>query len=353
MISSLEQMELEFLRLEKELGYPIDASVRRTLLLRQITWETRHGIVDGVEIDLRHDLLVPGDWDPIRYFGSSDHVYEGPCLIFPWSREDWRYLPPRPSKPLTVRAGDRLRIARVVRHRFASSELNHPADREFRAAHFVIERASGRRTKVPRPLLFWPPLSLSRPRRWGRPNFDRVSARVCNALGVSDLDSFELIADSLTLAEAAFEAAGTVRDRWRRTWDELNRLKEEEREGVQLWLRDLVDESVALGYFAAQSEAERFVEPRARRELDRTAASGEGGRRSGATRQRQASEWRARATELILELMRQPGPHKREAIVFEVQEAWRWPDVRKPGDRSLWALVKELDDQGVITFNAR
>ena len=351
MISTLETMEPEFLDLEAEIGRAIEPHIRRMLLLRQITWETRHGVLDGVEIDLRHDALATSTWNPTRYFGSSDHVFEGPCLIFPWSREDWGYLPRRDSKPLTVRPGDRIQIEKVVRHRFAGSELSHPADREFRAAHLVIQRASNRRTSVQRPLLFWPNLSLARPARHGRPTFDRIVARVCDELGVPDLESFVLTSETLTRTEGAFEAAAIVRDEWQRIQEAIAGLEEGQRERIQMWLRGLADDAVTLGYFAAQAEAEQFVEPRARRDLDRAAASGAAGRRSGATRRRRASQWRARATELVMEIMSEPGPHKREAIVFEVQSKWRWPDIKAPGDRSLWGLLKELGDSGIISFD--
>lgn len=348
MISTLESMASEFVEYEAHLGHALDAPMRRWLLLRQITWDTRHGIVDGVEIDLRHELLRPGEWDQIHFFGGTDHLFDGPHLIFPWSREDWGYLPRRAARPQTVRHGDRIRIAKVTRRPFSGAELSHPADREYRAAHLVIERQGQRRRIVPDPLQFWPPMSLSKPRLWGAPTFDRIAARVCDALGVADLASFSLITETLTLTEAAFDAATSARDDWRRLQGEIVKLGKADGESANLWLRSLVDQAVALGYLAAQSEAERYVEPRARRDLGRLEASGEGGRRSGATRRRRALTWKLHATRLIQEILGEPGPHKREALVFEVQNRWDLAGVKAPGDRSLWGLLKELSDSAVI-----
>lgn len=349
MISTLETLEPQFLEIEQH-GHPMDARSRRWLLLRHITWESRHGVVDGVEIDLRHELLAPGDWDLVRYFGGTDHVYDGPFLIFPWSQADWGHLPKRAKRPLTVQAGDRLRIAKVTRYQFLKAALSHPADREYRSAQLVLERAGQRRRIVPGPLVFWPPLSLAKPRLNGTPTFDRIAARVCDALDIPDLESFSLITETLTLTEAAFEAATTARRHWQSLQEEIVKLDEPDRDSANLWLRNLVDYAVALGYHAAQAEAERYVAPRAVRDLGRAEASGAGGRKSGATRRQRALQWKRRATALIFEILEAPGPHKKEAIVLEVQARWAKADGKPPGDRSLWGLLKDLTDDGLIAL---
>lgn len=354
LISTLETMEPEFIELERQMARPLEAHMRRWMLLRQISFETRHGIVDGVEIDLRHPLLPLGEWDLVWYFGGMAGADEGPALVFPWSMEDWGYLPRWGQKPAQVRAGDRIRVATVERVRFRETEFSHPADREYRAAYLAIDCGNRRRRTLVRPLPFWPPLSLSKPRLSGKPTFDRIAARVCDALGVADIDSYVLSDEvmRMTLTEAAFEAATSAKSDWNLLQEEIGKLDDEDRGRANLWLRGLVDHAVTLGYRAAQSEAEHYMEPRARRDLVRVNASGEGGRRSGETRRRRALQWKIRARALILDIVSEPGPHKREAIVHEVQTRWHWTDMSAPGERSLWGFLSELHEQGVISVSA-
>ncbi len=320
---------------------------KRMLLLRNITWETRHGFVDGVEIDLRHESLQADSWRLIWYFGSSACCCtpEGPCLIFPWSLEDWSYLPPKSWRPRTLRPGDRVRIDHVTSVQFRDMELSHPADREFREAYLIVERPNGRKSFVPRPLQFWPPTSLSRPRRAGRPTFDTISTRICHELGILDVDSFDLIAEELTRAEAALESAKNAKLHYNLLTKKFINSQEQNID-IDITIRELIDDAVSLGYHAAKLDSERFIEPRAKRDIERAIASERGGKHSGNARRQRAHLWHTHAAEIVAEILREPGPHKREALVYEIQNRWRWPQINVPGDRSLWGLLRELDNSG-------
>jgi hypothetical protein len=63
-----------------------EADLARYRALSRITHIDRHGTVDGVEIDLRHELLDPREWETclIGDILSKHRRREEPFIWFPW-----------------------------------------------------------------------------------------------------------------------------------------------------------------------------------------------------------------------------------------------------------------------------
>src|SRR5260221_307544 len=119
------------------------------------------------------------------YFGSSAGWVDGSTsLVFQGTEAPYRKPRYGQGRPFVVRAGDRISIERVER-RLIGSDLDHVADRECRAAFLLISGPRGRLYRPGHPLKYWQPLSLARPHRLGRPTFDRIAGRVCDAIGVT------------------------------------------------------------------------------------------------------------------------------------------------------------------------
>ena len=191
-----------------DFNYPVatmnisDEEFTRWRTLSQICQITRHGIVEGVEFDLRHELLAASEWrmdtigvERAPYFKPANN---GPFIWFPWygefnkdilrreavaNYEDEKKRLPQVMKeynetfpgikaskktfvPMSVRrymneytpdcvicSGDKLFITYVYRH-FFGDEFDHPHDAEVRYALFAVRRTNGNIIHLKSPLRF-------------------------------------------------------------------------------------------------------------------------------------------------------------------------------------------------------
>lgn len=342
----------KYAELEERLGYALSEETRVHLALHDLWSEGRASVIQGVGIDLRHPLL-DADWSPTWLFGGAGtgpHREDAPWLVFPWTEAWDRKARRGAGRSTVIQAGDRVRIELVKRVR-VGTEIDHPADRERRDAYLIVERSSGGKVRPKRPVVFWPRLSLMRPRLAGRPTFPRVAARVCEALGIEDLESYQFSdEDGISLTEAAGEEALSVRIHLKMLTDHLSRPVrsdwDSERDRI---LDDIVNSAVAFGYQASQAEAERFMAPAANARRKIVAAARQGGERGAVTRRRNGELWRNRARPIILQIMHQSGIHTRDNVANEVEARWTWPQ-RCPSVSSLKGLLAEMEALGEVSF---
>lgn len=342
----------KYAELEERLGYALSDDARVHLALHDLWSEGRVGVIQGVEIDLRHPSL-DSNWSPTWLFGSEGtgpSREDGPWLVFPWTeawdRKGWRGA----GRPCVIKAGDRVRIEFVKRVR-VGTEINHPADRERRDAYLIVERSSGGKARPKRPVVFWPRLSLMRPRLAGRPTFPRVAARVCDELGIQDLESYRFSEeDGISLTEAAVEEGRGVRIHLKMLTDHLGRPEQGDWDSERDRILDyIVNSAVAFGYLAAQGEAEQYIAPAAQERRMIARASSKGGLLSGKVRQVKVDQWRALAKPIILEIMAERGTHTRDNVANELAAKWIGPP-HCPSVRTVKKLLAEMEALGEIRF---
>ena len=179
-----------------------DENSKRRQALSEIWGVTRHGIVDGVEFDLRHELLEPSDeWQTATIGIESPPYfvrYSDPLIWFPWygefseatlRREAELYYESERDRRLgksdhklrghehmrrtsrlqpveeyiingtpecTVCAGDKVVITDVQRRVFEEEldRYSHPHDCETRCAHRSVIRSNGKAELIETPLCF-------------------------------------------------------------------------------------------------------------------------------------------------------------------------------------------------------
>jgi hypothetical protein len=172
---------------------------------RQISavFKRRFGIIDGVEIDLRHPDLESSTWFPPVFDNVPVRPADAPFIWFPWfgkfdpdaleeearsvvmrgpkrslaqshsrnqkggSRNEPKSIQPLPTieerikafiedrtPECTVLEGDKITVARVDT-KIVGAALDHPHDREVRLAYLRIHRAEGGDpVKLPTPLIY-------------------------------------------------------------------------------------------------------------------------------------------------------------------------------------------------------
>jgi hypothetical protein len=149
-----------------------DPDAKRFAALREISHFTRHGVVEGVEFDLRHSELDPRHWGMFLIGDKDLRSDRQPFIWFPWDgifdREAIRRSitkgPPKETCAAAVRrmleyltpeafayAGDKLCVDEVkVLH--SNESFAHRHDSETRLAFLKIIRRSGRIVRLKTPI---------------------------------------------------------------------------------------------------------------------------------------------------------------------------------------------------------
>jgi len=201
-----------------------DEDSKRRQALSEIWGTTRHGIVDGVEFDLRHELLEPSEWQTATIGIESPPYfirYSDPLIWFPWygefseatlRREAELYYESERDRRLgktdhklrghdhmrrasrlqsveeyvtngtpecAVCTGDKIIINDVQQHVFEEELFNytHPHDYETRYAHLSVIRSSGGADLIETPVPFEGITALFRPVSYEN-FFDRICRRI-------------------------------------------------------------------------------------------------------------------------------------------------------------------------------
>jgi hypothetical protein len=259
-----------------------EADLARYRVLSRITHIDRHGTVDGVEIDLRHELLDPREWETCLIGDIlSKHRRRGePFIWFPWfgtfDKESiraeivadeikcGREKSSKTSVDASIRdltpecfvyAGDRIDIDEVERIGIGDI-FDRPHDAEVRCARLRIVRAKGKSEKIKTPLMFTGATSLTA-RTSGHDFFYKIVHRICKRFSLQSLSEINLDSKDKTYAYGALFLAHFIE--WRT--EEIRKLADDflshsrkHRDAFTTW--SLVNESVLLGYFWAKAEAE-------------------------------------------------------------------------------------------------
>jgi hypothetical protein len=216
-----------------------DEESKRQQALSEICQISRHGIVDGVEFDFRHELLDPREWqmdtigiDPPPHLKRESH----PLIWFPWygefSEDSLRheanlnydsekndiaymielskeYMPEKPFseidftiKPVEeyirqrtpeciIRVGDRVIIVRVNRTRI-SDGFDHDHDSELRYAVLNVIRSTGIADLIRTPIKFRGATSITTQDSQHH-FFDKICRRICHHFQVQTLESVNIV----------------------------------------------------------------------------------------------------------------------------------------------------------------
>jgi hypothetical protein len=194
-----------------------DEDMKRYMALRRIFGWERHGVVDGVEFDLRHELIDPKDWHTwvLGIDASVLRSSHEPFIWFPWSgvfdREQLRAelvadsekrSEPRDEKSIEVwlrrqtpqhfvNAGDKLVVTRVDRVAL-DGPFAYEHDQEIRYAHLRIVRSNGKSERVKTPLTFIGHMSMFAPRASSE-HYDTVANRIAAHFEIRSLSEIKSV----------------------------------------------------------------------------------------------------------------------------------------------------------------
>jgi hypothetical protein len=310
---------------------------------------TRHGTVEGVVFDLRHERLDPKEWlmEPIGIAGfSRPFRCEGqPFLWFPWygpfgdtdvertiegeieflKEKDANYPVPSVDSlrhtytpDAIIEAGDKIEIDRVDIEGEITG-LHHEHDVQRRLAYIKIVNSSGSTYSLKKPIVF---TGASATWTGGYAKIlQKINRRLCARFKIESLHDPRVNAIAKRGALADAEAAQSHRidrslkrdpadaetallhaailDRTdldallrryaRRTADRKDRML------VKATIKYMMDEACLVGYRLGRAEADLRMKPLAEGGLRSGTAAPKGGRESGASRRKKAETWQSRA----------------------------------------------------------
>jgi hypothetical protein len=241
-----------------------DEDSKRRQALSEICQMSRHGIVDGVEFDFRHELLDPCEWqmDTIGIEPQRFNTVSSPFIWFPWfgqfskvklrdeaklfyefdkSRrldleemstkypeykllaKDYRVAPVseyiRDAIPECIMyAGDKISV-REVRRQFIGDRFDHRHDSEVRYALLNVIRSNGKTENIQKPIGFRGITSIFA--AGAQRNFiAKISRRICQHFNARSLREIEIGEGpendggkfAYTAAEYAIYIAGRIQE---------------------------------------------------------------------------------------------------------------------------------------------
>jgi hypothetical protein len=369
-------------------------NIARFDALLRICHVTRHGVVDGVEIDLRHELLRPSEW---RMFtiGIDEPPYSRlpfePFIWFPWygvfdeqslrleAQEDFRRTEELYSKralenPDTpnlrgrtqkahvahyvrtstpecfVSAGDKI-VVHSVNQTIVGDDFNHPHDSEIRYAELRIIRGNGKLEKIKTPIMFNGLTSIMT-RRSHHDYYDKIYYRICRHFGVRSLEELDWdVAEAHEgFAVGAACHARTIEMRsgeLRRLADSLNFGDRACHDAFAAWR--CVNEAVFMGYLWAKAEAEAEMKPLAKAALRSKAGASLGGSKSGQTRQRNRAEtWEPVAKKMAMEIRGEDPFASQDDVATAIAFRWQHEEPRAPGHVTLKGLISKMEKAGEL-----
>jgi len=369
------------------------------------TLDRRHGVVDGVTIDLRHELLPASDWRPyLKDFGDSPAPPVGaPFLWFPWfgpydesvverqaqaaraeharmqtleSVEEGRSqneaartsgeTVQQPSgrsiesyiesytPEYVIQRGDRISIGRVEIARIGD-DFDHPHDLEVRNAYLRVDRPKRRAFDASRPILFEGKTAVL-DRDVGSSFVNEISARIRKHFNLSSIRDLQSVKDDRSYAYRALRKACSVDIATETDSTHVvvvaRKDTEEFHDGSNTWYT--INDAVMMGYLWGRAEAAELMMPHAKSALAAKARSARAGRVSGEKRRQAAEEGWKRIAREITEGLWQANPKLSQAdVVHKIPDKWAaaslslGQSIEVPGDSALKKLVSQIAKERV------
>jgi hypothetical protein len=350
-----------------------DADLVRHMELRRIFHIDRHGTVDGVEIDLRHELLDPREWGTslIGDSFSKRRSPREPFVWFPWFgkfdkelirkeiiEDEIKHGREQPSEEFLdswvrdhtpecfVYRGDKIVIDNIERIQIGDY-FDHPHDSEIRYARLRIIRAKGRSQKITKPLMFVGNTSLFAPRA-GRDFFYKIAHRICRHFKIKSLGEMDKIKEEHSYAYGALSRAQFLqyltKDIRKLADDFLSRSVEH---NTAFSTCTLIDSAVVVGYLWAKAESELGLKPLAEASLRSKAGGSLGGNKSGeARRNKRAKTWEPHARELANAIRKEQPSFSQDRVAGEIVARWKEASFDPPGHKTLKSLLSQMERNG-------
>jgi hypothetical protein len=324
-----------------------DEENARMQALWRISHFERHGVVDGVEIDLRHELLDPKEWGTTTIGNSYLSFREtiGLLIWFPWfgsydeesivtmlfgsekadeikmqSRLEYaRFLLSRRKPDCFVESGDKIYIYRVIKSGF-ESQFDHLHDIQHRFAFLRIKKPNSKPISVKAPLEFIGHTAMGPAN--GKNYFSKIVNRICDRFGVNNIHEIEIPEECNSYRESAVIYAGSLA----RSTKDLRKLADEfpskeSRDAEQTM--HLINTSVLLGYLWAKAESEKSMKPFAIEGLRSKEKKAIAGKISGATRRAEAEQgWRPHALELAQKIQAKGQNLSQFDLARAIEDSW-------------------------------
>jgi hypothetical protein len=370
-----------------------DETERREALV-EIFYRTRLGTVEGIEFDLRHNLLDPAEWQVWDVIGTESFGGEGsyaygrrsglPFIWFPWygnfsndglSKEvdtcikesnEYRKTVKDKNQPKVksrsdylkeftpdaiVQTGDKIVIDFVSRHP-AGDEFAHLHDAEFRFAYCKIIRANWKPVKIKKPILFVGVTSVI-VKRADYNSFERISNRICDYFSVNRLADIHCDKGDFACT-AAYYAHWVISE----SRDALKLMHSDHgyspdyHKANHHWRS--VNQAVLMGYFWARAEAEMNMKPLAISGLRVKAGGSSGGKTSGNKRRQKRTEtWEPVAMQMAKAIRRDNPSASQDDVAAEIDAGWKDATCDPPGHSTLKGLISRMEHAGELPKRRR
>jgi hypothetical protein len=381
---------------------PSDDDQTRIYAQLSSAFQKRHGVIDGVEIDLRHESLKRGVWIPPLFGDSPEPAPGAPYIWFPWFGDfDSRSLQreaeeavakqltamlhgnsvvapeveaknssgaggkPPEAKPLIeqyvrshtpecfVQKGDRIYV-KEVSSVLTGDEFSHPHDREVRNAHLLIKRANGDSEGINTPLIFILANTLLNDNN-SQSTFGAIIGRILEKFGLESIENIETVTGDSSYAYHALQEAHTLwllgrdrhEDRIEGEIDVVSPLftSKEFLKGDNPALA--VGNAIMLGYLWAKAEFQSIGSPIVELARAKAARSSVGGIKGTETRRRKSEEgWRLIAREMAIKIRAEMPESSQDKVAGEIDTRWKVEEPKAPSHQTLKKFVAELERSG-------
>lgn len=348
--------------------------LQRYMALREISHITRHGTVDGITFDLRHDELDPRQWGMSIIADEGKHRMRWggqPFIWFPWygvfdkvalKKELIEGAPLSMSKrrieqelkentpEIIVVAGDKIVIDRVEVLRL-DRPFKHQHDAEVRLAFLKVIRSDRQiaRLKTPIRLLGHTAFQL----RGSQHNvLGKITARIFEHYGISSLDDPKvrcIVDDDRSFAGSTLVHLLILVKRNKHKLSLANTFDfEHPQYNDASEVRMTIEEALLVGYYWANAEAQLRMEPLARSGLEVLRGAQKAGIESGNRRRAKAEKtWKAHALELAKQARKDDPTLSQHRLADEITFKWRL-DIPPPGHTTLTNFISELEKANTL-----
>jgi hypothetical protein len=332
-------------------------------------------VIDGVDIDLRNEMLPWDDWKPsylIDFGTSPEPPSEAPFIWFPWldsydedavrrqaqaifdekakatnsehvgghetdnqrirvigetSRRSEASIDAyiRANTPeCVVQKGDKISVDRVEVVPIGNT-FDHLHDREIRAAYLRVERPNGEIEKLTTPITYKGRTAI-RDSVVSNLFVNSISARILRYFGLGSIRDLNRVPEDESYAYRALRKAFSVDIATKRknvgTVIVVGRGPSEEfHDGSNTWYT--VNDAVMMGYLWGRAEAAQQMQPLAEWALATKEKSARGGKFGGANRRKRAQEGWMRIAEKIAEELWQTNAKLTQAdVIRKIPDRW-------------------------------
>jgi hypothetical protein len=371
----------------------------------------RREIVDGVEIDLRHELVPPRDWRPklsLTFGATPEPPWRAPFIWFPWfgpydenavtrqaqaamaaqprtltseraegqERGDQNIRAPRETSQTSeasiesyfqahtpecvVQKGDKISIDRVEIVRIGD-DFDHIHDLEVRNAYLRITHANGEIDKLKTPITFSGRTAVLDDDISNTSVYD-IKYRIERHFKLKSVRDMNLVQADDSYAYRALRKAYSVDIATEGLWSKSTNgvvvvvgrgPSEEFHDGSNTWYT--VNDAVMMGYLWGRAEAAELMMPHAKSALVAKSESARHGKRGGEKRRKRAQEGWKRIAEKIIDELWQVNPSLTQAdVVRRIPDKWAKASsalglsIPAPSDGSLKPLVSQLKNNAIL-----